>query len=149
MDKYRKKIELFQQNIQKTLNKMNKQIADVNALQRALSRADSDAPGLVTKINNARLRLLDFRDRIFGSEAKRRVGALPAFDYSSPISRLEVGYKAFESTYGPTTMERKTVENGMEELAKFNEDLNNFIKKVMAKLERLVHNAGAPPIEKY
>lgn len=142
---FRENLEGFQQNLTQTTNTLQDQINKIDALQRALSRADEEVPELVTRLNNARLKLQELNERMNGSEAKQQVGQLS--DDPSPRSRLFVGYRALRTTYGPTEMHKNTVETGQEELKEFSQDLNDFTENVMPKLEKAVQNAGAPPIE--
>jgi photosystem II stability/assembly factor-like uncharacterized protein len=142
---FRENIENFQQDLTRTTNTLQDQITKINTLQRALSRADQEAPDLITKLNNARLRLQELNERMNGSEAKQEVGQLA--DNPSPRSRLFVGYRALNTTYGPTQLHRETIETGKEELSEFQKDLSDFTDNVMPGLEEAVQNAGAPPIE--
>ncbi|PAU95723.1 glycosyl hydrolase [Aliifodinibius salipaludis] len=142
---FRETLENFQQDLTRTTNTLQDQITKVNTLQRALSRADQEAPDLVTKLNNVRLRLQELNERMNGSEAKQEVGQLA--DSTSPRSRLFVGYRALNTTYGPTQLHRETIETGKEELSEFQKDLSDFTENVMPELEKAVQNAGAPPIE--
>jgi photosystem II stability/assembly factor-like uncharacterized protein len=142
---FRENLETFQQNLTKATNTLQHQITKINSLQRALYRADQQAPDLVSRLNEARLRLQELNEQMNGSEAKQQVGQLS--DTPSPRSRLFVGYRALRTTYGPTEMHRNTVETGKEELQEFKKDLTNFVDNVMPKLEKAVQNAGAPPVE--
>lgn len=142
---FRENLENFQQDLTRTTNTLQDQITKINTLQRALSRADQEAPDLVTKLNDARLRLQELNERMNGSEAKQEVGQLA--DNPSPRSRLFVGYRALNTTYGPTQLHRETIETGKEELSEFQKDLSDFTENVMPELEKAVQNAGAPPIE--
>jgi photosystem II stability/assembly factor-like uncharacterized protein len=142
---FRENLETFQQNLTKATNTLQHQITKINSLQRALYRADQQAPDLVSRLNEARLRLQELNEQMNGSEAKQQVGQLS--DKPSPRSRLFVGYRALRTTYGPTEMHRNTVEIGKDELQEFKKDLTNFVDNVMPKLEKAVQNAGAPPVE--
>lgn len=142
---FRETMESFQQDLTQTTNKLQKQIQKVEALQKALSRAEEEAPDLVNELHNARMDLLELNERMNGSEAKSEVGELP--DDVSPRSRLFMGYRALRTTYGPTEMHRNNLEIGKEELQEFKQDLNDFAENVIPELEKAVQNAGAPPIE--
>ncbi|MEL7834183.1 VPS10 domain-containing protein [Fodinibius sp. Rm-B-1B1-1] len=142
---FRENLEHFQQDLTQTTNTLQNQLQKVRALRRALSRADEEAPDLVSKLNDARLKLQELNERINGSEAKQEVGQLN--DETSPRSRLFVGYRALNTTYGPTQMHHEALKTGKEELSAFQKDLTDFTENVMPKLEKAVQNAGAPPIK--
>ena len=142
---FREELETFQQNISKTENKLDEQIDRVNAMQTALSRASGEDTSLVRRLHEARTKLLNIRERMEGSEAKAEIGERN--NYPTPSSRLYVGYRALSSTYGPTPMHVKTVENGKGELDTIQNDLNRFVKNVMPELEKALEATGAPPLE--
>ncbi|HKL19379.1 MAG TPA: hypothetical protein VJ905_10440, partial [Halalkalibaculum sp.] len=141
---FRENLESFQQDLTQTTNTLRKQLDKVNAMQRALNRADQEAPALVNRLNNARLDLLELNEQMNGSEAKGQIGER---NPPSPRGRLFTGYRALSTTYGPTEMHREQVEIGKEELAEFKQDLDRFANNVVPALLRDVRNAGAPPIE--
>lgn len=145
ISEFREELETFQQNISKTENKLDEQINRVNAMQTALSRASEEDTSLVRRLHEARTKLLNIRERMEGSEAKAEIGERN--NYPTPTSRLYVGYRALSSTYGPTPMHVKTVENGKGELDTIQNDLNRFVKNVMPELEKALEAAGAPPLE--
>jgi hypothetical protein len=141
---FRKDLENFQQELTQTSNTLEDHIDRVNAMQKALSRASKEDTALVKRLHNARMQLLDIKERMEGSEAKQEIGEKTQ---PTPGSRLYVGYNALSSTYGPTPMHIKTVENGKRELDVIQKDLNQFTNNVMPELKKAVQNAGAPPIE--
>jgi hypothetical protein len=145
IDEFRNDLEIFQQNLTKTSNKLDKHIKRVKALQKALSRASGEDTALVRRLHDARIQLLDLKEQMEGSEAKQEIGERNK--QPTPSSRLYVGYNALSSTYGPTPMHVKTVEAGRSELDKIQNNLNQFVENVMPELEKAVQNAGAPPIE--
>ncbi|HKK44930.1 MAG TPA: hypothetical protein VJ964_05380 [Balneolaceae bacterium] len=142
---FRKNMNTFQQDLTHATNEIQKQIRKVKELQTALSRADQQAPDLVARLDSARHQLLNLNDRMNGSDAKQQVGQHPV--HPSPRSRLFVGYRALNNTYGPTEMQRKTIEVGQEELKEFKQKVDDFAQNIMPKLEQAVRNAGAPPIK--
>ncbi|NGP76137.1 glycosyl hydrolase [Balneolaceae bacterium YR4-1] len=141
---FRENLEALQQDLTQTTNNLRKQLDKVNAMQRALERAEEEAPELVTRLNDARLQLLQLNEEMNGSEAKDQIGER---NPPSPRSRLFTGYRALSTTYGPTAMHREQVEIGKQELAEFKQDLNRFVNNVVPSLMRQVRDAGAPPIE--
>lgn len=141
---FRENLESFQQDLTQTTNTLREQLEKVNAMQRALNRAEQEAPELVTRLNNTRLDLLELNERMNGSEAKDQIGER---NPPSPRGRLFTGYRALSTTYGPTQMHREQIEIGKEELDEFKQDLNRYVNNIVPALLREVQEAGAPPIE--
>ena len=141
---FRENLEAFQQDLSQSTNTLRKQLEKVNAMQRALERAEQETPELITRVNNTRLELLELNERMNGSEAKEQIGERTP---PSPRDRLFTGYRALRTTYGPTPMHREQIEIGKEELAEFNEELNRYANNLIPALLRDVQEAGAPPIE--
>ncbi|MDZ7715341.1 MAG: hypothetical protein U5J95_03930 [Balneolaceae bacterium] len=142
---FRETLEEFQQEMTMTTNKLRTQMDKVNAMQRALNRASKENPELANRLNDARLQLLELEDEFNGSEAKNKIGEK---NPPSPRDRMFVGFRALNSTYGPTEMHKNTVAIGQQELATFQQKLNSFISDTMNPLEQSFEDAGAPPIEK-
>jgi photosystem II stability/assembly factor-like uncharacterized protein len=141
---FRENLVAFQQNLTKATNELQQQLEKINALQTALSRASQEAPDLAKRLNDTRLELLEINEQMNGSEARNEIGERNPV---SPRSRLFVGFRALRTTYGPTQMHRETIELGKQELATFEQDLNEIANNVMPQLEQAVQDAGAPPIE--
>jgi hypothetical protein len=79
-----------------------------------------------------------------GSEAKNQIGER---NPPTPSDRLFVGYRALNTTHGPTEMHERTVAAGRSELADVQNRLNELAEQVVPQLQREVRAAGAPPIE--
>ncbi len=141
---FRENLEQFQQNLTQATNTLRTQLDKVNAMQRALMRAEEEAPELAKRLNEARLQLLELNEVMNGSEAKNQIGER---NPPSPRDRLFTGYRALSTTYGPTEMHREQVEIGKEELDEFEQELNDFVENVMPSLEKALEEADAPPLE--
>lgn len=141
---FRDELESFQQAVTTTSNTLEAQLDKVHALQTALARADQDAPDLVSRLYEARAQLLELQEEMEGSEAKNEIGER---NPPSPTSRLYVGYRALNTTYGPTEMHRETVQAGRQELNDLQGRLNELAETVIPELEREVQATGAPPVE--
>ncbi|NGP86811.1 VPS10 domain-containing protein [Fodinibius halophilus] len=142
---FREELEKFQQDLTQTTNSLQDAMNQVGAMQRALSRADQEAPDVYKRLNETRLQLKELNEQMNGSEAKQQVGQLG--DEPSARSRLFVGYRALRTTYGPTEMHKDAIKTGKEELASFKKDLSKFTENVIPELKQAVQQAGAPPIE--
>jgi hypothetical protein len=124
---------------------LQEQIQRVEAMQTALSRADSVAPELTRRVYQARLELLELRERMQGSEARGEIGERGP---PTPASRLSVGYNGLNTTYGPTTMHRQSIQAGQAELAPIHGEIERFAEDVMPALERALEGIGAPPVKR-
>jgi hypothetical protein len=114
-------------------------------MQTALSRADSVAPELNSRLYQTRLELLELREQMRGSEAKGEIGERSP---PTPSSRLRVGYRGLSTTYGPTEMHQHSVQVGQAELAPIQTEIERYAEEVVPALERALEATGAPPIEK-
>ncbi|NBC18465.1 MAG: glycosyl hydrolase, partial [Bacteroidetes bacterium] len=111
---FREAVEALQQDLTAASNTLERQLDRIHAMQTALARADREAPDLVQRLHDTRLRLLELSEAMNGSEAKDEIGER---DPPSPRSRLFVGYRALRTTYGPTPLHRETVAIGQRELS--------------------------------
>ncbi|MGK7312813.1 MAG: VPS10 domain-containing protein [Candidatus Longimicrobiales bacterium M2_2A_002] len=141
---FREELEAFRLAATRTSNTLREQIDKVEAMQTALSRADDPEPSLYDRLYQARLELLELRERLQGSEAKREVGERGP---PTPMSRLFVGFRGLSTTYGPTEMHRQTVAAGQAELAPIRAEIRRYADEVVPELMRAVEATGAPPIE--
>jgi hypothetical protein len=142
---FRDEVESFAEDLTETSNLLEEQIQLVEAMQTALSRADSAAPALNSRLYQTRLELLELRERWGGSEAKREIGERSP---PTPGSRLSVGYRGLSTTYGPTEMHRQMVQVGRAELAPIRAEIERYAEEVVPALERALEATGAPPIER-
>lgn len=141
---FRVKVEAFQQELGKTSRLLEKQLDRIEAFQTALSRAESEDPDLFQRIHNTRMELLEINEEINGSEAKNQIGEK---NPPSPGSRMFTGFRALNTTYGPTKLHKRTVETGIRELESLQGNLNKIVNTVMPAIERSLGAIGAPPVE--
>lgn len=141
---FREEIESFQQQLGKTSRQLEKQIDRIEAFQAALNRAESEDPDLYRRIHDTRMELLEMNEEINGSEAKNQIGEK---NPPSPGSRMFTGFRALNTTYGPTELHKRTVEAGKRKLESLQTDLNRLINTVMPSIERALVEIDAPPVE--
>jgi uncharacterized phage infection (PIP) family protein YhgE len=141
---FREEVEALQQDLTTASNTLELQLDRIHAMQTALARAEQDAPDLVQRLHEARMRLLELNEAMNGSEAKDEIGER---DPPTPRSRLFVGYRALRTTYGPTPLHQETVTVGQRELSALKAELTEIVDTVMPDLERALEAAGAPPIQ--
>ena len=117
----------------------------VEAMQTALSRADSPNAELNGRLYQTRLELLELREQMQGSEARGEVGERSP---PTPSSRLSVGYNGLSTTHGPTEMHRQSIQVGQAELAPIRAEIERYAEEVVPSLEQALEGTGAPPIER-
>jgi hypothetical protein len=142
---FRQEVESFTQDLTEASNLLQEQIQLVEAMQTALSRADSLDPELNSRLYQTRLELLELREQLQGSEAKGEIGERSP---PTPSSRLSVGYMGLGTTYGPTEMHRQSIQVGQAELAPIRTEIERYAEEVVPTLERALERTGAPPIER-
>ncbi len=140
---FRKEMESLQVRMSEFSKLMEEQTQKVEAMQTALARASRPSNDLAKRLHDARESLLALRQKVSGHRVKREVGER---NPPSPQSRMFVGFRGLNTTYGPTEMHRATVEIGKAELAEVEADLQRFVNSVMPELETALENVGAPPI---
>ena len=142
---FREEVESFANELTETSNLLEGQIQMVEAMQTALSRAESPDHALNNRIYRTRLELLELRKQMRGSEAKGEIGERGP---PTPSSRLSVGYRGLTTTYGPTEMHRQSVQAGQAELVPIRAEIERYAEQVVPALERALEATGAPPIER-
>lgn len=141
---FREQVEAFMLDMTRTSNLLEEQIQKVEAMQTALSRADTPDPALSTRLYQARLDLLNIQERMEGSEAKGEVGERGP---PTPGDRMYVGFQGLNSTYGPTRMHRQAVAAGLAEFAPIRAEVQRMADTVVPGLMDALEATGAPPIE--
>ncbi len=141
---FRKEMEALQVQMAEFSNQMDEQMEKVEAMQTALARADRPSSDLSRRLHDAGRALQAIDQKMRGYRSKREVGERNA---PSPQSRIFVGMRGLNNTYGPTELHKETVETGKAELAMVKSELDEFISSVMPGLEADIKAIGAPPIK--
>jgi hypothetical protein len=142
---FQEEVESFAQDLTETSNLLQEQIQAVEAMQTALSRADSSDAELNSRLYQTRLELLELREQMRGSEAKGEIGERSP---PTPGSRLSVGYNGLSGTYGPTELHRESIQVGRAELAPIRAEIERYADEVVPSLKQALEGTGAPPIER-
>ena len=141
---FRKDMESLQMAVFATSYLLDESKKKVNAMQTALSRTNIDGGSLYTELYNLKRELYELDEAMNGNASKSEIG-----ERSAPTvqSRMFLGYRALNTTYGPTAMHKKTVEIAKTELATIQEKLKTISKEKIPQLEKALAAAGAPWIE--
>ena len=140
---FRKEMEALQGQMAVFSKMMEKQMQKIEAMQTALTRADRPSNDLTTRLHQAKQTLQALNQNARGYRSKREVGER---NPPSPQSRMFVGVRGLNTTYGPTEMHQATVATGKAEMAKIQAELHRFANSVMPGLESAIKTVGAPPI---
>ncbi len=142
---FREEVQALADDLTEASDLLQEQIRKVEAMQTALSRADSVAPELTRRVYQARLELLELREQMEGSEARGEIGERSP---PTPGDRLGVGFNGINTTYGPTDMHQLAVDAGRAELAPIRLEIDRYAEEVVPALERALEGIGAPPIQR-
>jgi photosystem II stability/assembly factor-like uncharacterized protein len=120
------------------------ELARVEAMKKALSRATTAPGDLDERLNQLRTELLDLEEELYGNRAKRQVGEKKRPTVGSRLSAVYLGVDT--STYGPTPTHRKTLEIANSQLEQIMSDLEAASAELAALGADLLQ-AGAPWVE--
>lgn len=141
---FREEMQALQVEMAEFSNLMEAQMDKIEAMQTALARADRPSNDLVTQLYEAKQTLQALDQQMRGYRSKSEIGER---NPPSPQSRMFVGFRGLNTTYGPTEMHRATVATGKAEMAEIQAELDAFVNTVMPDLEAALQTVGAPPIE--
>ena len=120
------------------------ELARVDAMQLALSRA-TVAPGdLDQRLNKLKKGLQAFEDELYGNRAKHQVGEMTGPTIQSRLSFVSLG--VYKSTYGPTDTLKRTLEIVNAQILEIKSDLEKARADAATLGEDLLQ-AGAPWVE--
>jgi hypothetical protein len=127
-----------------TVNDFNKASKRVKAFDKAL-RSVSAAPGpLDNEVSQLQQRMNKLQVALFGSEVKVEVGEK---DDPTIEERLMIAQRGFYgNSYGPTKMQMESFELAKQQYAGIQGKLKQFLETDVPRVEKLLQNAGAPPI---
>jgi len=123
---------------------LDTELARVEAMRTALSRA-TDSPGeLDERLAQLRSRLQKLQDDLTGNRAKRQVGEKQSPNVGTRLNAVELGIYA--STYGPTATHQMTLELATDQLQQIRSELAKA-RSDAAALGNDLLRAGAPWVE--
>ncbi len=117
------------------------ELARVDAMQKALSRA-TVAPGdLDQRLNMLKKLLQAFEDELYGNRAKQQVGEMTGPTIRSRLNFVSLG--VYKSTYGPTDTLKRTLEIANAQILEIKTELKKA-RADAATLAKDLMQAGAP-----
>ncbi|MDC6364678.1 MULTISPECIES: WD40/YVTN/BNR-like repeat-containing protein [Flavobacteriaceae] len=144
IDAFRQGFQKFQQDLTATNKVLERSLAQVDAMKRALDEAERPSAALSTKIYNAKVQLLSINAQLKGNPAKNEIGENNAL---SPEDGSFIGYVALGNTYGPTGNQKTAMQRAKSQLQDIKKELTVLVKNTLPALESELKAAGAPWIE--
>ncbi|HMQ07296.1 MAG TPA: glycosyl hydrolase [Saprospiraceae bacterium] len=134
----------FQQDLAASASALNKAKNKMSSMKRALLSIESLPEGMVEQVYQMEHKVKDIDKMFNGHPAKAEVREL---DDPTPSSRMFPGFRGLMNTYGPTLMQRETIQAGINELQKLKEVLKTLVEVEIPALEKAFKDAGAPWME--
>ena len=142
---FRKKYNKFQQDLTATNFVVSKNILFIDAMKRALNKAENTNTVLSNGIYETREQLLTIEKQLKGYKTKNEIGEL---SNPTPGNAGFIGMVALtSSTYGPTATHNASLDTAIKELNQIKIKLKEINKKIIPELEQELKATGAPWIE--
>ena len=141
---YAKELKEFATTYGITLNDFNKASKKVKAFTKALKYVNA-APGtLENEVVQLQQTMNVLNVALFGNSAKAEVGEKDDPTVSDRLMIAQRGF--FGNSYGPTKMQMESFELAKQQYAGLEANLRKFLDTDVPRVEKLLQNAGAPPI---
>ena len=145
IDNFRELYQKFQQNITATNSVVSNKLLLVNAMTRALDKAEVSNSDIYNKIHDVRKQLLALEVQLKGSKTKNEIGE-PS--QPTPSNGRFIGMVALgSSTYGPTATHKSELDRATKQLNKIKASLRGLTDKTIPELEKQLKESRAPWIE--
>ncbi|MGM0947169.1 MAG: WD40/YVTN/BNR-like repeat-containing protein [Bacteroidota bacterium] len=141
---FRAEIQSFVNNVQATNLSLEEAMNTVKAMQASLSRSTKADASLMKDLHEAEKSLLNLESKINGNLAQREI-----FDPMPPTlsDRISAAYRGVSGTYGPTGMQKSSLEAGKEEYEPIASELTKLVNETIPSLAQRLKANGAPPIK--
>ncbi|WP_347925970.1 glycosyl hydrolase [Pontimicrobium sp. SW4] len=144
MSAFRNEAFAFQQDLTATNVALSRSIQTIDAMERALNKAEKPNDDLFKRINDARIVLLDIDKELNGDDTKGEIG-----ERSNPRASEgnSLGWRASGNTYGPTDEHQAMLKRVKSQLEKVKAKLKTVLNNTLPEIERDLKATGAPWIE--
>ena len=143
-DTFRDATFAFQQDLTATTISLSKSQKTVDAMLRALNKADSPSDDLYKQLNTTKNSLLDIEKELQGDKIKGEIGERSNPNASEGSS---LSWRAFGNTYGPTEEHKAFLSRVQSQLKKVKVKLQPIVNSTIPALGNDLKKAGAPWIE--
>ncbi|MCB0462410.1 MAG: glycosyl hydrolase [Flavobacteriaceae bacterium] len=144
MSAFRNEVFAFQQDLTATNVALSTAIQTVDAMERALNKADKPSDDLFKKINDVKMALLNIDKELNGDDLKDEIG-----ERSNPTASEgnSIGWRALGNTYGPTDEHQAFLKRVQSQLNKVKTKLKPIINNTIPSIESGLKASGAPWVE--
>ncbi|MDX1667308.1 MAG: hypothetical protein R3350_08765, partial [Saprospiraceae bacterium] len=141
---FRENLEGLMEEVSATSSVMSEAMERVEAMQVALARTSVAGSDLHAQLHNLKQSLIDLDIQMNGDKVKGVIG-----ERTDPTirGRMFVGYRALNTTYGPTPLHKENLAIAQRQLAGVKEKLTEIQEGEMVRLEKELQSIGAPWIE--
>ena len=141
---FRSELQSFVNEVTAGNLQLNEATDLVKAMQVSLSRSSKPDPQLMEELYKAERALLSLDSKINGNLAQREIfDAMP----HTISDRISAAYGGAYGTYGPTGMQKSSLEAGKKEYQPIAEELNKISSETIPSLAQRLKANGAPPIK--
>lgn len=141
---YTKELLAFMTKMDKARHDFAKAEKKIGAFQKSLQYISADPGAIETKLSSLRSTMFVLKGALYGNASKAEVGEK---DDPTVQSRLGVAQRGFfGNSYGPTKMHMESFEMAKQQYATMESRLRTFLQTDVPALEKMLLEAGAPPI---
>ncbi|MEM8527548.1 MAG: glycosyl hydrolase [Bacteroidota bacterium] len=123
---------------------MDESMKQVEAMQTALTRTNTDMGKLYSELHAVKKELMRIKTSVEGNSAKSEIGEK---NNPSVQSRFFTAYRGATSTYGPTPMHKESLKIAKSQLKDLMQQLEKVSQQHIPQLGQKLSEAGAPWIE--
>jgi len=144
MNAFRDAAFAFQQDLTATDIALATSQQTVEAMLRALNKANSPNDDLFKRLNTVKISLLDIDKALHGDSIKDEIG-----ERSDPTASdgSAIGWIALGNTYGPTAEHKALLSRVQSQLKKVKAKLQPILATTLPALEKDLKKTGAPWVE--
>lgn len=144
-------IETFTEDLKKfstdlgvTTHNFNKAVKKVKAFDKALNYVQKNPGAIETEILGLRSTMFSLQKSLFGNSSKAEIGEKDDLTVEDRLGVAQQGF--YGNTYGPTKMQMESFEMAKQQYQSLGVELRKFLDTDIPKVERMLLDAGAPPI---
>jgi len=141
---YKKDIKEFATKLEVAMHNFQKASKKVNAFENALKYTNSVPGSMEKEVADLKVKMHLLNTTLFGSSAKAEVGEKDDPTVSDRLMIAQRGF--FGNSYGPTKMQMESLDMAKKQFSSIMPELFKFMNTDVPKVEKLLLNAGAPPI---
>ncbi len=141
---YRERLTKLQKRLSAATLALSNGRSKLAALKTALARSGAEPGSLDERVHTVSKELTKLEKAMYGSPAKREIGERTAPTISS---RLGVAYRGVSTTYGPTSLHKKSLQLAESHFEGTKDALRKVLDESLPALEKAIMETGAPMIE--